>query len=112
MALTPEKQVVGTLSFIFFNDRLCEVRSLAVSDNLKRGGVGLRLLKNAIKKLDDAYPVRPLRIFALTYVPGFFEKAGFTVTGKENFPDKIYEVCRYCARQHDCREIAVEMQLN
>jgi N-acetylglutamate synthase-like GNAT family acetyltransferase len=111
VCVTRNNEIAGTVSIIFFQKLLCEVRALAVKKEFHNHGIGLRLVKGLVKHLVSEIKERPLRIFALTYTPEFFAKAGFTVTKKENFPDKIYEVCAFCARKDDCHEIAVEMVL-
>lgn len=102
-------QVIASVSLIFFKPDLCEVRALAVHPQYQKQKIGKKLIGEVLHFLKNEYPVKPIRVFALTYVPEFFQKFGFQITKKENFPDKIYEVCQFCLKKEDCREIALEL---
>lgn len=101
-------RIVGTTSLVFFSDTLCEIRALVISDAVQGSGIGRRLVLAAEDKAQRLQPARPLKFFALTYTPEFFERVGYTRTTKDMFPEKIYEVCNFCLRKDDCHEIAVE----
>lgn len=101
-------QIIGTVSLVFFSASLCEIRALAISDAAQGKGIGKELVlaveNKALKLMKD----RPMRFFALTYTPEFFEHCGYQRTTKDMFPEKIYEVCNFCLRKDDCHEIAVQ----
>lgn len=102
-------QIVATVCMIDFSPILWEVRALAVEQNFRSYGFGSKLLAEALLALREINLEKtPYRVFALTYVPEFFTKHGFRVTSKEKFPEKVYEVCQFCAKLDDCKEIAVE----
>lgn len=100
--------VLGTASLVFFSPVLCEIRALVISDQLQGKGVGKKLVLAAEEKAQRLSVARPLRFFALTYTAGFFEQCGYERTTKDQFPEKIYEVCNFCLRKDDCHEIAVQ----
>jgi amino-acid N-acetyltransferase len=87
---------------------LAEVRSLAVEPDVQSKGYGKELV-NAC--LDDARKIGIPRVFALTYVPGFFVKLGFKHTDKSTLPHKIWSDCINCPKFPDCGEEAVAMEL-
>lgn len=101
-------QLLGTTSLVFFTDVLCEIRALVIADELQGRGVGRQLVLAAEEKALRHSMQRPLRFFALTYTPEFFERCGYERTTKDKFPEKIYEVCNFCLRKDDCHEIAVQ----
>lgn len=101
-------RIVGTTSLVFFSDTLCEIRALVISDAVQGGGIGKKLVLAAEEKAARIQAARPLKFFALTYTPEFFERVGYVRTTKDMFPEKIYEVCNFCLRKDDCHEIAVE----
>ena len=101
-------KIVGTTSLVFFSDTLCEIRALVISDELQGKGAGRRLVLAAEEKALRLKSQRPMRFFALTYTPEFFERIGYERTTKDLFPEKIYEVCNFCLRKDDCHEIAVQ----
>ncbi len=101
-------EIIGTVSLVFFSSSLCEIRALAISDAAQGKGVGKKLVLGAEQKALKLMQDRPMRFFALTYTPAFFERCGYSRTTKDMFPEKIYEVCNFCLRKDDCHEIAVQ----
>ncbi len=87
---------------------LAEVRSLAVEPDVQSKGYGRELVKAC---LDDAHDMGIPQVFALTYVPGFFEKLGFSHVDKSTLPHKIWSDCINCPKFPDCGEEAVAIQL-
>lgn len=87
---------------------LAEVKSLAVAKVRTGRGIGTRLLENCLK---DAKSLGVSKVFALTYVPGFFENAGFSVIEKGELPHKIWSECIRCVYFPNCKEIAMMREL-
>ncbi|PLX65725.1 MAG: GNAT family N-acetyltransferase [Denitrovibrio sp.] len=83
---------------------LAEIRSVAVSPDSKKGGIGKALVE---KSIDTAQMLGINKIFLLTYVPEFFAKLGFTDVEKEELPKKIWSDCLKCTKFPDCDEIAM-----
>jgi amino-acid N-acetyltransferase len=83
---------------------LAEVRSLAVTDELRGQGLG-RDLTAALE--GEARALGIGRVFVLTYVPGFFEKLGYRVVSLDTLPQKIWAVCFNCVHYPNCQEIAL-----
>ena len=59
----------------------------------------------------QAKALRVKRIFALTYVPEFFERAGFSLVDKKELPHKIWSECIKCIYFPDCNEIAMMKEI-
>ncbi|MBZ0157555.1 MAG: N-acetyltransferase [Alphaproteobacteria bacterium] len=83
---------------------LAEVRSLAVRREDQGRGVGTALLKRCLR---DARELGIKRVFALTYLPEFFEKMGFKEIDKVKLPHKIWGDCLKCPKFPECNEHAV-----
>ncbi len=109
---TDENHIIGTSSLVFFSPALCEIRALVIADAAQGRGIGKDLVLAAERKAMHLQSVRPLRFFALTYTPEFFERCGYERTTKDKFPEKIYEVCNFCLRKDDCHEIAVQKSVD
>jgi len=101
-------QMVGLAALHVYQSNLAEVRSLVVSESHQSMGIG-KLLVEACEKVAAELGVK--RLFALTYVSGFFEKMGYSVVPKESLPHKIWTVCVHCAKFSNCDEVAVEKTL-
>ncbi|MBC7234841.1 MAG: N-acetyltransferase [Chloroflexi bacterium] len=85
-----------------------EIRSLAVSSEWGRRGVGSRLVSAL---LEEARRLGLPRVFALTYQQAFFQKLGFQVVPRDSLPHKIWGDCLDCPKFPNCDEIAMIVEL-
>lgn len=101
---TEDERVVGCGSLVEMGPTLSEVRSLAVSPSHRKSGLGSLLVRTLIDcARERGIPV----VFALTRAVPFFAKLGFSVTVKENFPEKVWRDCAICPVRNACDEVAV-----
>lgn len=108
VAITKEK-IIGVISHYKYNNKLFEIRSLAVLSRHHHKGIGKQLVAHAIE--DILLQHKDAKIFCLTYNPTFFKKAGFMVVAKETLPDKIWKDCQYCQHKDNCTETAMVYSL-
>jgi len=101
-------EIVACGSLEHFTDELAEIRSLMVAADIKRGGLGRKIVEHLI---EPAKQRKVRRLMALTYVPAFFHKLGFKTVDKSIFPEKIWGICVNCYKFHNCDEIAVLLEL-
>jgi amino-acid N-acetyltransferase len=101
-------KVIGTCSLHIFWEDLAEVRSLAVDSNYQGQSWGEQLMKAII---EDARQLGVLRLFTLTTIPIFFEKFGFTISTKEQLPQKTWSECYRCPKFTECDEYALVLDL-
>jgi amino-acid N-acetyltransferase len=87
---------------------LAEIRSVAVSEEKQRQGVGTLLLEAC---LDEARSLGIMRLFCLTYKPDFFQKLGFRQVDKMELPRKVWSECYSCPHFPDCDEVALILDL-
>ncbi len=102
-----DTQVNGCVNLTPFGDHLYEIRALAVDNAYIKVGIGRSLLLSIEAYIIGSIAL-PVHLFALTYQAEFFIKNGFQITEKNKFPQKIYDVCKYCSKRDDCKEIAVD----
>lgn len=88
---------------------IAEVRSLAVAPAMQKHGIGRRIVDALV---DDAKRLGIPRLFAFTYVPGFFAKMGFTICEHEQLPHKVFNDCMHCPKFLACDEIAMTRVLD
>lgn len=105
VAVDQENNILGCMAVRDFGGDLLEVRSLAIKPDLRKSGIGRKLLEKAIARLDEERG--DYRLFALTLQPGFFERLNFAIVEKELFPEKIWADCSRCPKRECCDEIAV-----
>jgi amino-acid N-acetyltransferase len=105
---TPNLKVVGCGSLMPMNTTLVELRSLAVDETLRGFGIGQKMVAALVA---EARARKFGTIFALTRAVSFFERCGFVITPKENFPEKVWRDCVACPLLAHCDEVAVTMIL-
>ena len=100
--------ILGAAALHIVWDDLAEVRSVAVSEEVGRKGIGSQLVRACI---DEARQIGLRRIFCLTYKPDFFGKHGFLLVDKSELPHKVWGDCIKCAKFPDCDENAMILDL-
>ena len=105
VAVDENNSLLGCMAVRDFGSDLLEVRSLAIQPDLRKSGIGRKLIAKAIARLDEERG--SYRLFALTLQPGFFERLNFEIVEKELFPEKIWADCVHCPKRERCDEIAV-----
>mgnify|MGYP002621721370 CR=1 FL=1 len=86
---------------------LAEIRSLAVSKDFQRRGIGGEIVK---RLLEDGKRLGVKKFFTLTYNTPFFASVGFQIVEKETLPQKIWRECIDCPKFSKCDEIAMILQ--
>ena len=105
---TDDDRIIGVGSLVEMGPTLSEVRSLAVAPDYRKFGIGAKIV-HALIQLANERDIPTL--FALTRAVSFFEKQGFTVTVKDDFPEKVWRDCVNCPVQDACDETAVVKSL-
>ena len=101
-------ETAGVVFLRVYSEQLAEIRSLAVSPESQKSGIGRKLVQHALK---EAARSGIGEVFALTVVPGFFVKLGFSILQKERYPEKIWIDCNSCPKKDDCDETTVAISL-
>lgn len=102
------KKIYGCCALHIDWEDLSEIKSLAVAPSKSGKGIGVKLLK---KCLSDAKALKVSKVFALTYIPHFFENMGFKHINKSELPHKIWSECIKCLYFPGCKEIAMMKEL-
>ncbi|MBN2453096.1 MAG: N-acetyltransferase [Candidatus Omnitrophica bacterium] len=102
------KNIYGCCALDIDWEDLAEIKSLAVARSRVNNGIGGKLLHECLK---DAKKLKIKKVFALTYVPEFFEKFGFSLIDKKDLPHKIWSECIKCVYFPDCNEIAMAKEI-
>ena len=101
-------KILGCCALHIAWENLAEVKSLAVGEASQKKGIGAMLVKQA---LEDAKKLKVKKVFALTYVPKFFEKLGFKRIEHTELPHKIWSECIKCVKFPDCAENALALDI-
>lgn len=97
-------RVVGCGALHVVWGELAEIRSLAVAPDYKGSGIGRAITERLIVDADE---LGVARLFAFTYVPGFFAKLLFRTAEHTELPHKVFGDCLNCPKFNACDEIAV-----
>lgn len=108
VARTDDGTVVGCCALHVVWDTLAEIRSLVVREDAKGNRIGEKLIHACV---NDAQELGITRVFALTYIPVYFQKQGFSHLEKDLLPHKVWSDCIKCPKFPDCDEVAVHLDL-
>jgi len=103
------RSIIGAGSLLEMSPALSEVRSLVIAPEYRKFGIGGKIV-NAL--VDEARARGIPTVFTLTRAVLFFEKLGFIITEKENFPEKVWRDCSICPVQFACDEVAMVKSVN
>ncbi len=101
-------ELLGCGALKFYSAELAEIRSLCVAPGIRNRGLG-RALSEEILSEAERYGLKT--VFALTVVPGFFEKLGFREVPRERFPTKVWRDCLECPKYFQCDERVMALEL-
>ena len=87
---------------------LGEIRSLVVSEESRKRGIGRSLVNRC---LEEGRELGVRRIFVLTFNTLFFQKLQFVPISKSMLPHKIWAECIRCVHFPDCREEALLLEI-
>lgn len=103
-----EEKILGTCALGICWEDLAEIRSLAVVGDQQRRKFATQLVEAC---LNEARSLGIKRVFALTYVEGFFAKMGFRTVEKSELPHKVWADCLKCPKFPSCDETAMVLDL-
>ena len=99
-----ETGIIGCVALEPYGSDLAEIRSLAVDPEIRGRGLGACLVQSALAK---ARRRQIARVFAVTHVPEFFGRQGFTTSPRWALPEKIARDCCTCPKARTCNLVAV-----
>ena len=104
VAVDARGRVRGCGALKEYSPSLAEVASLVIARDAQRGGLGKRI----VEELEALARMRGIdELFALTMTAGFFQRAGYAITERARYPEKIRRDCTSCARRFGCTEVCV-----
>ena len=102
-------QVVGCAELAPLSQEVAEVRSLVVSRDARRLGVGVRMVEElALRARREGYR----RLTAFAHDPAFFVRRGFSIVPHTWVPEKIAHDCTACPLFRNCGQYAIALELD
>jgi len=108
VAVDTDGTVIACASLKEYSPSLAEVASVAVARHAHGHGLGTTMVQ-AVERLAQKRGIEEL--FALTLTPAFFERAGYGLTDRARYPEKIRRDCLRCPRRIRCGEQCVSRSL-
>ncbi len=99
-----KENIHGLCSLNISWETLGEIRSLAVSEDQQKAGLGGKLVEAC---LSEAVDLGLEKVFVLTMIKDFFSRFGFSEVEKSSLPHKVWADCVRCPKFPDCDEIAM-----
>ncbi len=97
-------EIIGCVSLVFFNETLCEVRSLAVQPRFQGNGLGSKLISAAVAYAEKR---EMTHVLTLTRATSVFTRLGFEIDSVFHFPEKVWKDCTPCPLRDRCDEVAL-----
>ena len=101
--------MVGCGGLELYSSDVAEIYGLATAPQNSLRGTGSAIVQALIEK---ARTENLSQVFALTLVPGFFQKMGFRTVEHKDLPMKVWKDCVACPKFGNCDEIAMVLDLN
>ena len=100
-----DNKIIAVGALHIYSTSLAEIRSLAVSKEYQKQGLGKQIV-NELEK--EAKYLGIEKLLTLTYQKEFFEKLGFIEIPKEEVPEhKVWSDCIKCPHFPNCNEISL-----
>jgi amino-acid N-acetyltransferase len=102
-------RIVGCAELAPLSQAVAEVRSLVVSRDARRHGLGVQMVEDlAARARRDGYS----RLCAFAHDPAFFVRRGFSIVPHTWVPEKIAHDCIACPLFRDCGQYAVVLEVS
>jgi len=106
---TSDGRVVGCAELAPLSQAVAEVRSLVVSRDARRHGLGIRMVEDlAARARRDGFT----RLCAFAHDPAFFVRRGFSIVPHTWVPEKIAHDCNSCPLFRNCGQYAVVLEVS
>ncbi len=102
--LYEKKNIYGAVALHVYWEDLGEIRSFVIEKKCRKQGLGDKLITHALK---EAKELGLKKVFALTKIPEYFKRKGFSAIARKNLPHKIWKDCFSCPKFPKCDEQAV-----
>jgi len=103
------ERIVGCAELAPLSQSVAEVRSLVVSRDARRHGLGVRMVEDlAARARREGYA----RLCAFAHDPAFFVRRGFSIVPHTWVPEKIAHDCISCPLFRNCGQYAIVLELD
>ena len=102
-------RIVGCAELAPLSPTVAEVRSLVVSKDARRLGLGIRMVEDlSVRARREGFT----RLCAFAHDPAFFVRRGFSIVPHTWVPEKIAHDCHSCPLFRNCGQYAIVLELD
>ena len=84
-----KEEIIAYSRIMNLNNDFCSIGRVLVKKDLRKKGIGIKLIKRSIEEATREYTNKKIKISAQEYLKKFYTKLGFKYTGKSYFEDGI-----------------------
>lgn len=84
-----KEEIIAYSRIMNLNNDFCSIGRVLVKKDLRKKGIGIKLIKRSIEVATREYTNKKIKISAQEYLKKFYTKLGFKYTGKSYFEDGI-----------------------
>ena len=84
-----KEEIIAYSRIINLNNDFCTIGRVLVKKELRKKGIGIKLIKKSIEEARKVYQNKKIKISAQEYLKSFYTNLGFKYTGKSYLEDGI-----------------------
>ena len=84
-----KEEIIAYSRIMNLNNDFCSIGRVLVKKDLRKKGLGIKLMKKSIEEATRLYNKKKIKISAQKYLKNFYEDLGFKHTGKSYLEDGI-----------------------
>lgn len=84
-----KEEIIAYSRIMNLNNDFCSIGRVLVKKDLRKKGLGIKLMKKSIEEATKLYNKKKIKISAQEYLENFYEELGFKHTGKSYLEDGI-----------------------
>lgn len=84
-----KEEIIAYSRIMNLNNDFCSIGRVLVKKDLRKKGIGIKLIKRSIEEATREYTNKKIKISAQEYLKKFYTKLGFKYTGKSYLEDGI-----------------------
>ena len=84
-----KEEIIAYSRIMNLNNDFCSIGRVLVKKDLRKKGLGIKLMKKSIEEVTKLYNKKKIKISAQEYLKSFYEDLGFKHTGKSYLEDGI-----------------------
>ena len=84
-----KKEIIAYSRLMNINNDFCSIGRVLVKKDMRRKGIGIKLIKKSIEEATREYGNKKIKISAQEYLKSFYTNLGFKYTGESYLEDGI-----------------------